>query len=591
MTEGELVTTSSSGVVAGKGKPPHRRLAPLAGSLWVQAGASGLLVALLMHLRYGYLAGERDHVVLSPVGLGWAHPDWFDGDWAMNAAPQPHYLFDAFTWLGEATGTLAGLYLIYWLAAMATFGLATALLARRWAGPGRQWSALLLVTVLASVTPIYLYGSGGTLAATALPGVLGGMLVYLTGAALLVDRHRIAAIAAVAAAVIHVQQGAITAVLCAGVAGSIWLRSRRIDWRLLGAAVASVAIVVIGLQVRPVAGHLEDFAEACRLLIPYHCDATAWGRDTTVAGAALILLALATVAYVGRDARDRWFVVVMLPAVGMLAAAAADRWNVPVLGVLVQGLNVYRLAVILLPLAVWGALVPLLADLPGRRRLIWLAITGLLGLVALADPAWGLVPSSAFAGGIWMVGFGLLFVAAALLRWREGGHRLWTGALAAMALCVLLSAFDAGAMRWRPFDARLMPDDDLRLWGAAAQQIVAPGGVLLIPPQADRLRLATRRAVVVDCKYGPYGGQPWQEFKERLTAVGGIEQCLAGSDAYDRLTGADLAAAARRYGAGFVVVNSQSGDQIAGLEALGAQPLVAAEGTATYVLLRLTETG
>lgn len=586
-----MVTTSSSGVVTDPGSPLHRRLALLAGSLWVQAGASGLLIAILMHLRYGYLAGERDHVVLSPVGLGWAHPDWFNGDWAMNAAPQPHYLFDAFTWLGEVTGTLPALYLIYWLAAMAAFGLATALLAGRWTGPGRQWPALLLVTVLASVTPIYLYGSGGTLAATALPGVLGGMLVYLTGAALLVDRLRMAAIAAVAAGVIHVQQGAITAVLCAGVAVSIWLRSRRVDWRLVGAAIASVAIVVIGLRVRPVAGHLEDFAEACRLLIPYHCDASAWGRDTTVAGAALILLALATVAYVTRDARDRWFVVVALPALGMLAAAAADRWNVPGLGVLVQGLNVYRLAVILLPLAVWGALVALLAELPARHRLVWLAVTGFLALVALADPAWGLVPSAAFAGGVWMVVFGLLFVGAAVLRWRGRGDRLWAGALAAMALCVLLSAFDARAMQWRPFDARLMPDDDLRSWGAAVQQAVPPGGVLLIPPQADRLRLATKRAVVVDCKYGPYGGEPWQEFKQRLAAVGGIEQCLAGSDAYDRLTAADLTAAARRYGAGFVVVNDASRDQIAALQALGAQPLVAAEGTATYVLLRVTETG
>jgi hypothetical protein len=598
LTEGELATTSSSGVRAEPEPSPRDGGSPwyvrLGGSFAAQAGASALLVATLVHLRYAYMAGDRDHLVLSPLGLRWAHPDWFVNDWAMANAPQPHYLFDFYTWLGERTGTLAGLYLLYWLAAMAVWGIATAILARAWA-PGNVWFALMTVTVLATVAPLALYGSGGTLFATGLPGVLGGALVYLTAAALLAGDHRVASVAGVAAAIAHVQQGAITMVLCAMVAALVWSRERRIDWRLVGAAAASLAIVLVGLRIRPVAGHLEDFADACRVLIPYHCEASTWGRDTMLAGAALIGLALATVAYVARADRGRWLLVVALPAAGMLGATAADRWNVPGLGVLVQGLNVYRLAVILLPLAVWGALVPLLGDLTVRRRLGWLAVSVVLGIAALTDPGWGLQAGSVLAGGPWMVAFGCLYVlgVAALVhpRLRPYSRRMWRVCMAGLIVTALLSAAAGGVLRLRPFDPRFFPDDDLTRWGAEVQAAVPPGGVLVVPPEAVQLRIATKRAVMVDCKYGPYGGEPWREFKQRLESVGGISQCLTTEPAYDRLTAEQLTAAASRYGAGYVVIHSENAAQAAALEAAGAQRLVAATGTAGYVLLRLVDTG
>jgi hypothetical protein len=548
----------------------------------------------LLHLRYAYLAGDRDQLVLSPLGLSWAEPEWFVGDWAIANAPQPHYLFDYLTWLGATTGALGALYLIYWFVAMAVFGIATSLLARVWA-PRHQWLAVTTVTVIASVTPLSLYGSGGTLYATALPVVLGGALVYLTVAGLLTGDHRIAAFAAVAAAFTHVQQGAITMVLCGLVAMVVWLRERRVDRWLVASAVAALAVVVIGLRVRPVAGHLEEFADACRLLIPYHCDASTWGRDTFLAGAGLIGLAVATVAYIARADRARWFVVVALPALGMLAAAAFDWGDVPVLGVLVQGLNVYRLAVILLPLAVWGMLAPLFADLTRRRRLVLLAGSLVLGLAALTDAGWGLQPGSKVAGGPWMIVFGgLLILAVAALvhpRLAPNSELVWRASMVGLVVTVLVSATVGGALRLRPFDPRFFRDDDLARWGSDVQTVVPPGAVLVIPPEAVQLRMATKRAVVVDCKYGPYGGDAWREFKERLEAVGGIGQCLSTEPAYDALTGDHLAAVARQYGAQYIVINSENVAQATALEAIGAQRLVSPTGTAEYLLLRVTEAG
>jgi hypothetical protein len=145
---------------------------------------------------------------------------------------------------------------------------------------------------------------------------------------------------------------------------------------------------------------------------------------------------------------------------------------------------------------------------------------------------------------------------------------------------VLVSATVGGALRLRPFDPRFFRDDDLARWGSDVQTVVPPGAVLVIPPEAVQLRMATKRAVVVDCKYGPYGGDAWREFKERLEAVGGIGQCLSTEPAYDALTGDHLAAVARQYGAQYIVINSENVAQATALEAIGAQRLVSPTGTA-----------
>ena len=118
------------------------------------------------------------------------------------------------------------------------------------------------------------------------------------------------------------------------------------------------------------------------------------------------------------------------------------------------------------------------------------------------------------------------------------------------------------------------------------QEVVPTGAVLLAPPQIDQMAMATRRAVVVSCRNGPHDGQSWQEFMERMNAIGGIDQCtFAGrGSSYGNLSPADLAAAAGRFGASYVVVEQ---DQLWRREALvdaGWKVVVEPLGTADFAV-------
>ena len=573
----------------------------LRGGWTAQALASGLLYAVLVHLRWGYAAGDRDHLVLAPVGMQWAHPDWFRGDWAMAAAPQPHWLFDIVTWFGSATGTLGAVYLLYWLAAMLAFGTATALLAHHWT-PNRSWLAVIVVTVGAVIAPLYLFGSGAALYATGLPNVLGGGLVYLIGAALLVGRHRLAAGTTILCSLVHVQNGTIAVVLLLMVAVYHFLRTRQVEVWLLVAAAVGLLILVVDLRLRPVAGDIGDFATICDQLIPYHCNATSWSKRTLISSASLLGLALMSVLYLKRDQRWRWLLVLVLPAVALVGGVVVDYVNLPVLGELVQGVNIYRLSVLLQPFAVWGAMTPIFADLAPRWRWATLGAVGVLGEGSLVGGNWGVLTYRDGSHGVWPFVFGALLVAgcAALtvpdlvrrpapvpgLRARLASSP--TSALAGAFALSLLAAGFFGQLGLRSFDPRVHVIGDLNAWGQDVQRVVPEGGLIVVPPRAVAIRMATHRAVVVDCKYGPYGGEPWQEFQTRLNDLGGFGQCASPATLppYGRLTVAELAAVTKRYGTDFIVVETPQTWRISGLEAAGWTVAVPGRGSAKYALLK-----
>jgi hypothetical protein len=531
----------------------------------LQIATGTLLLAVLSHLRWGYLAGDRDHAVLSPMGMRWADPDTFANDWFLTNAPQPHWLFDVITWIGASTGTLGGIYLLYWIAGMVAFSAATTLLARTWV-PERAWIAIGAVSIVASLAPAYVLGSGAHLHATPLPNSLGGCLLYLCAAALLVGRHRLAAAAAVATALAHVQHGLVGLVLLLLVTGLVLWQRRTLDRYLVGASAVTVGLVMFNLWLRPVAGHLSDFQDVCRTLIPLHCEATLWSWSEFYGGIALIALGLLSVLYVPAAYRLRWAAVVALPIVGLIAGVAADRFDVPTLGLLVQGLNVYRLSVLLLQFAIWGALVAALARLTARQRWIALTVTLVLGWYA-AQPLW------AFDGNtVWpyaptnkVMSVPLLLLAAVALVVTtavqsvpgltprpEAAARLSTGAV---VLMLLISAVAGNHLRLSRLDPSFFPYRGLTAWGEQVQDAVPPDEQLLVPPWGVRLRMATHRAVVVDCKLAPYGGEAWQEFRRRITDLGGFAAC--GPDGWRALPTDRLIAAAGRYGARYVVLSSE----------------------------------
>lgn len=550
---------------------PSRQPRRLDWSAIAQTVLSAGLLGFLLHWRYSYEAGTGDHLVLSALGRHWADPSAFANDWIVANAPQPHWFFDVVTWFGAVIGHIGAVYLVYWVAGLVVFGAATVMLAKRWT-PAHPWVATVLVTMVGGITPWWLLGTGSPMLAIALPGVLAGFLIYLALTALLTGRYRMAGIVSVATAIVHVQQGGVVAVLLLAVAVVLFARSRRVEWWLVGAAVTCFAIMFASLKARPVAGNLSDFAQACKQLIPYHCEATSWPSALVWQGFALVGLALVTVLYMTRQTWQIWAATLALSAFGLGLGVAVDRWDVPTLGVLAQGLNIYRLDVLLMPFAAWGLLVPIFSKMRLWLRWVSLAVVLFLSYFVLNthayEPAYALEHPR---GGLWI---GVATAALILgCLWVSLGRQS-RFVLPAMGIVItgsiLASMMANPIIKLKPFNASFIPDPSIRLWGEAVQKAVPPGEQLLAHPLGPYVRMVTERGVIADCKNGPYGGPAWYEYQARVEALGGFAQCRTLDPAhYNNLPADTISAVAKKYGANYIVIETGQKSDVPGLQAIG----------------------
>ncbi|WP_194397802.1 DUF6798 domain-containing protein [Microbacterium atlanticum] len=575
-------------VGAASGQPPRsRRGLRTTGLVILVAGLLGVL-EVWGNIGYGYTAGWGDHFVLSPQGLRWVHPEAFENDWFLAAAPQPHWFFDALTALSERSGLLSAAYALFWMAGLVAFAAATVLLAGRFA-PGARWQVAVGVTLVAAVTPWMIGGTGSPVIAVAIPAVLSANLIYLLIAAFLTQRLVVVAVLAPLIAIVHVQQGSIAIVLVASMLTVDAVRRRRIDVRLAAALGLTIGFVVLGLSLRPVAANLGDFVEICDRIIPYHCAAHLWPIWDVMATVGLVVLCALSALLMRRPERWRWFATAGLAALGYTGGFLSDALRIPVLGEIAQGVNVYRLAAVLLPFAVWGAFVPLLVRLPARRMIVLIAIWGAAWVLLLATPSWAgtllrrevLLTTSLLLPLIWHL----------WRTWRRGRAR-GAGSPGGPALLagvlVVASVASYGGLSVRGVDFTFVRDAGLREWGSHVREIVPAGEVLVASPRSEWVKLVTQRAVIADCKNVPYGGPAWDEWQRRLDALAGWEQCVApGPLLYDALPADALADVADEYGSEFIVVNRGQDAQIAGLKRLGwAEVLAPVGGSGAHVLHR-----
>jgi hypothetical protein len=571
---------------------PRDRRRLLTGPI-TQTAVAGLLLAVMVHLRYGYQAGGGDHLRFSPEGLRWAHPDWFAGDWALANAPHPYLLFDVVTWVGAGTGLLSAAYLLFWLAAMMIVGAATTLLAHAWA-PRHTWSAVLLVTVVLGVLPPALLGVATPLQAAALPSVLGGALVYLGAAALLTGRDRLVVAAVITAVFVDISAGLVLALLLGAVAVVAYVRTRQVPWLATGGAAAGLVLSATVLAVRPAVGGLDDLATACRTFTPQHCDPSSWVRSDLRSGAAAATLALLVVLFAGagrfarREARVRFAAVIVAPWVLLLGAVGVEYLGLPGLAPLAQAVDLTQVGVVLFPFLAWGVVAPVFAEVAPRWR--WLSLVAMMALVLAATEHghWALDENADLLRPSWTAIVAFLFGVVVVARTApEVVPRAATVIRAALggAVVVVLLAGAFGPLTPRPFTpAFATGDPDLTAWGEAVQRAVPTGSVLMVPPPDVELRLVTKRAVVVDCLVRPTGGAARAEFEARLTALGGVDQCSAVNPRVVGYGDADLVAAAKRYGVRFIVLNRSQQWRAQDLVSAGWTRAVSAQGTVMYEL-------
>lgn len=586
----EAVATEASAALADEvtGRAGRRdwRGARTAGLVSLVAGLLGVL-EIWSNIGLGYSAGWGDHFVLSPEGLSWAHPGAFENDWFMAAAPQPHWFFDVLTYAGESLGVLSLMYVLFWMAGLVAFAVATVMLAGRFA-PGGRGPVAVGFTLLTAVTPWMIGGTGSPVIAVALPAVLSANLIYLLIAAFLTRRRAFVAVLAPLIAIVHVQQGSIAVVLVVSMVVVDAVRHRRIDFRLAIALALTIGFVVLGLSLRPVAANLGDFVEICDKIIPYHCSAHLWPKWDLLATGGLILLSALSSLLLPRAQRWAWYATVGLATLGYTGGFLADALRIPFLGELAQGVNVYRLAAVLLPFAVWGVFVPLLVRWRGWPMVVLVAIWGGGWIALLATPSW---PGGHLRREVLLTAALLLPLAWHLWRTRRpaGDAPQYSGSavLIAGALAVA-SVASYGGLSVRPANFTFIGDANLRQWGAEVRDVVPVGEILLASPRSEWVKITTQRGVVADCKNVPYGGDAWEEWQARIDWLGGWEQCVApGPLLYDALPADELIRIADEYGTDFIVVNPAQDETLAVMGRLGWVEVVApVNGIGAHVFRR-----
>lgn len=546
--------------------------------VYAQGAVNGLFLGMLINfgnigpssgLPQGYSAGHGDHFVLSPVGLHWADESRFAGDWFMEAAPQPHWFFDVLTFVGAATDTLPLTYLLFWISGLAAFGLAAAFLSRKWA-PMTPWLFGMTTTVVAALTPWLAVGTGTAMISMALPAVVSANLVFLFMAAALTGRTKWMLGAALATAVVHVQQGAVVVILLAVLAGWQFLASRKVPKATLLSLAAAVSVVATTLLARPVAANGDDFIEICNTIIPYHCAAQQWSTPTVISAITIIVLAICTVLYHSNCDRLVWSAVVGLPMAGLLLGLLANVMSVPFFGTAAQSLNVYRLGALVLPFAVMGMLLPLFRL--SRKDVASAALVLVLAWIYLLAGSWQLErPLSPGFIGSYMV----IVLAPLVARMTVPGVKPYLQRAGALALILLFlgNALIAGKITPRLLEPGIMSGSASMEWGQAVEEAVPAGESLLASPRARYVRATTYRGVIADCKNIPYGGEAWTQWQERIGDLGGREQCTPGApdraSYFNSLTAEELDRAAMKYGVRYAVLEGAQADVLPGLEELG----------------------
>ncbi len=521
-----------------------------------------VLLGLGLQLRYGYRAGVDDHLVLSPKGIQLSNPDAFVNDYFLQNAPQPHIAFDAITYLGERTGLLGFTYLAYWLVALLALSVAISLMILK-LGKTNFIGTTTLAVVFLVLAPISFLGTTTPALARAIPHVMGGSLALLTISLLIFGKVRWAGAVAFLAAVMHVQNGLIAAAVVL-----LWLIitfviNRSVDAILVLETVLAFAVVFAILKLRPIAGNPEDFLFVCREYIPYHCEADTWVLDrlaTGIAGLTLVALLASSIFAERLNKVTATFVRVLVAGLvfANLFVVFADRYNVPVLGELFQATNAYRIGVLTVGLAsISFALHLSLISSLSKKHFYVAVVSGVLFLNAPSDGGY----LSNMKIGLLAVGLFLILVKHAIDRKQIDDSQFslpvsqsvvipFTGFIAATLSVLALAgpSFTFGLPVLSFNSARA----DL---GKQIASVIPSGETIAMDPKRNWVRLSTERAVVVDCKYVPYGGPALLEYRKRLDQLGGFGN-TCGLKGFSELKPIEVSEFAQKFDANYLLLTA-----------------------------------
>jgi hypothetical protein len=318
------------------------------------------------------------------------------------------------------------------------------------------------------------------------------------------------------------------------------------------------------LSSRPVLGELSDFVRVCNEYIPYHCDSNSWLPNRFVLGICALgmMLIVATNRKVLKFDHFRLFALTY--SVGGATLLVLEFMNFPFLGELIQGANGFRIFALLIPLgAISGSWIIVNAHTLSFKKLVLGLVSIFVFLTAATD--FGFLSSYAFFVALMLVLFYFKVmddnakITSAEIRTdasSKGSTRLFAG--------ISLVLFISSGLTVPRLDIAFMSDyrKSFKL-----EQLVSSGETIAADPTWTWVRLASKRAVIVDCKYLPYGGSSLEEFESRLESIGGYQEICQG-DSFESLRPSQLDAWAEEYSAKYLLLEKRD-ERISALKNLG----------------------
>jgi hypothetical protein len=508
-----------------------------------------LTVAICVLLTRGYQSGVGDHNVLSALGISWTDKSAFLNDYFVANSTQPHWAFDYYSAFFESHFGLSFGYALYWIISIVVIGHSLFLVAS-----ATRTSHPLVVSSLAgiflSLGPVSILGTTTPALGIAIPHVLGLSLALLTLGQILNERYNSAGVAALAASITHVQHGVISiGFLGVAVAVSLLTNGKVSISRYIWIA-SSIFAVIFDLKIRPIIAGSKDFVYVCAVMIPYHCDVNSWKQERFVLGAACAALTLVVSFCAFEVRKNRLLMVIGFTGIITLSIISILTARIGIHNVsdILQSLNVYRINSVFIPLAALA-----LAFVMVQIKTVELLATT-ISLIAgwfyfSANYDNSLLKEHA---PYIVVSLLMFFVAHLLQRFSFAvmpatGNSISAFAIAVLLICALLTS-------------KAHPAKIHYLYGStyatAAEQIkssVPPGQTITMDPKLGWVRLLSRRAVVVDCKYKPYGGASLQEYVSRLAPLGGYKKACQ-KNGFEEISASTLIAYATKYQSHYILL-------------------------------------
>ena len=478
-------------------------------------GTSVLFLSLVF-LTSGYSFGYGEQMLLSVKGISWADPNAFRGDWFNNHAPQPHVLFDLITYLGEKIHFLDGVYFLYYLASCFLFAAGTAILADRWLSDRFKYLQHL-VNALSVIGPYFVLGTFLNIHQQAVPNMAGGCIAYFAIACLLTQRDSWAAIAIVLASLFHLQHG----IAIASVA-ILFVILQLVDKRALLLASSTVALF-ISVSIALYRGLLSGSSEVANQLAETgstgHFNVEAWPRSEITSG--LLFLLIACCNFLLPDSAKKkktTFLALVIIAMAPVIGIASDLYNIEPFQSMARSFFVYRYSMILAPFACWFIVRTLSNAGINRKRV---ALTSALFFIFSYQKFFQTTFTALPQFGSLYLGLMLLVtVLVERISVVKPKIRTITSVFILSSVFVIATNVSVNQFGSRWPTLGLSSTDDAVTLSRSMATSLGSNDVLATDPSIPWLRPFTRRAIVVDCKGIPYGGNPWYEYVRRLEALG-----------------------------------------------------------------------